>query len=286
MTDGTRSSAAGRLIARAARPAVRAAAAGSGLHEVEATARQPTAPAASPRVDAAPPPAAVIAPAPAMPGHARVGTAPTDERAAAITEPPRPLLAAPAPPPPTPVAIAAAARPRPEPLVAAEPSPPATATSKVLSAGLPSAAAAAPVRPPERPWERPEPVGWAGLAEFAPGDAATPMVAAPAAAPAAPTPRPAPAVQPAIHPGAAHQPAAAPASPVQRPTPAAPSLRSSPAPWSPPAAPASPAPAAPPQVLIDRIEVITPPARSPAPDPMASLVDRRIAASRHARAGR
>lgn len=286
MTGRARSSAAGRLIARAARPAVRAAGASSGWHEVEATAQPPTAPVASPWVGAAPPPRAVIAPGPAVPGHAQAATAPPGERAAAIPEPPRPLLAAPGPPPPTPVAIAEAARPRREPLVAAEPSPPATATPKALSAGLTSAAAAAPVRPPEGPWERPEPVGWSGLAEIEPGDAATPLVAAPAA----PTPRLAPAVQPAIQSGAAHQPAAAPAtapaSAAQRLTPAAPSLGSSPAASSPPAAPASPAPAAPPQVLIDRIEVITPPARAPAPDPMASLVDRRIAASRHARAGR
>jgi hypothetical protein len=52
---------------------------------------------------------------------------------------------------------------------------------------------------------------------------------------------------------------------------------------------AAPPPAAavgPPQVLIDRIEVITPPARAPAPDPLASLADRRRGASRHGRGGR
>jgi hypothetical protein len=36
-------------------------------------------------------------------------------------------------------------------------------------------------------------------------------------------------------------------------------------------------------VLIDRIEVITPPAGAPAPDPFASLATRRSGASRHGR---
>jgi hypothetical protein len=39
-------------------------------------------------------------------------------------------------------------------------------------------------------------------------------------------------------------------------------------------------------VLIDRIEVITPPARGPVADPMASLASRRRGASRHARGSR
>jgi hypothetical protein len=37
----------------------------------------------------------------------------------------------------------------------------------------------------------------------------------------------------------------------------------------------------PPQVRIDRIEVITPPARPPEPDQFASLAARRAGASRH-----
>ena len=288
MTGGTRSSAAGRLIARAARPAVRAAGALSGFHDVETTGAPlaHTAPVASPRVGAAPPPPQPTAPAPAAPGHALAGTAPTEERAAGIPEPPVALMAAHAPPPPTLVAIAEAARPERAPLVAAEPSQPARPTSQVTSAGMPSPAAAAPPRLPEGRRERPEPAGWSVLAEIEPGDAATPVVAARAASPPAPAPAPAPEKWPAIHAHAAHQPATAPASLVQRLAPAAPSVGASPPAAAPAAAPAPAAPAAPPQVLIDRIEVITPPARSPAPDPMASLVDRRIAASRHGRAGR
>jgi hypothetical protein len=37
----------------------------------------------------------------------------------------------------------------------------------------------------------------------------------------------------------------------------------------------------PPPVVIDRIEIITPPARSPAPDPLASVAARRAGRSRH-----
>ena len=191
------------------------------------------------------------------------------------------------PPPPTPVAIAEAARPRRAPLVAAEPSPPATATLEG-PVRRPDVRRGRCARPPagRTPGSGPSRWGGRGWPRSSPATRQPRCVAAPAA----PTPRLAPAVQPAIQSGAAHQPAAAPAtapaSAAQRLTPAAPSLGSSPAASSPPAAPASPAPAAPPQVLIDRIEVITPPARAPAPDPMASLVDRRIAASRHARAGR
>ena len=44
------------------------------------------------------------------------------------------------------------------------------------------------------------------------------------------------------------------------------------------------APAGPPQVLIDRIEVITPPARPSEPDPFRSLAAQRSGASRHERA--
>jgi hypothetical protein len=39
-------------------------------------------------------------------------------------------------------------------------------------------------------------------------------------------------------------------------------------------------------VVIDRIEVVTPPARAPDPDPLASLADRRRGASRHVQGGR
>jgi len=52
-----------------------------------------------------------------------------------------------------------------------------------------------------------------------------------------------------------------------------------------PPAPAAAAPrpaAAPPPVVIDRIEIVTPPARPPAPDPLASVAARRAGRSRHA----
>jgi hypothetical protein len=44
-------------------------------------------------------------------------------------------------------------------------------------------------------------------------------------------------------------------------------------------------PDAAPQVLIDRIEVVTPAARPPAPDPFQSLGARRVGASRHGATG-
>jgi hypothetical protein len=68
-------------------------------------------------------------------------------------------------------------------------------------------------------------------------------------------------------------PAARAASPPPSAAPAKPAL-------SPPPAPSTPEP---PRVLIDRIEVITPPAGTPAPDPFASLATRRSGASRHGR---
>ena len=51
-----------------------------------------------------------------------------------------------------------------------------------------------------------------------------------------------------------------------------------------PAAPAAatPRPPAPPPVVIDRIEIVTPPARPPAPDPLASVAARPAGRSRHA----
>jgi hypothetical protein len=51
---------------------------------------------------------------------------------------------------------------------------------------------------------------------------------------------------------------------------------------TPPApAAAAPRPATPPPVVIDRIEIVTPPARPPAPDPLASVAARRAGHSRH-----
>lgn len=67
------------------------------------------------------------------------------------------------------------------------------------------------------------------------------------------------------------------ASPVRTAPPSGPARRSE------PSAPA-PAAAGPPQVLIDRIEVITPPAHPAQPDPFLSLAARRAGASRHERA--
>jgi hypothetical protein len=153
-----------------------------------------------------------------------------------------------------------------------------------------SPAAGAPLRLPDGPSEQPQPVGWLGLADVGPTDAATPVAAAPAWSrePPAPAPPPTPGQdgQPAIPAAALQRLVAAPRSVVPRPRAAAPSS-GSPPPTARPAAPMpAVAPADPPQVLIDRIEVITPPARGPAPDPMASLVDRRTAASRHVRGGR
>jgi len=41
------------------------------------------------------------------------------------------------------------------------------------------------------------------------------------------------------------------------------------------------APASQPPVVIDRIEIVTPPAQPPAPDPLASVAARRRGRSRH-----
>jgi hypothetical protein len=55
---------------------------------------------------------------------------------------------------------------------------------------------------------------------------------------------------------------------------------------APPAAPVAAAPApGPPPVLIDRIEIVTPPAESRAVDPFASIAGRRRGRSRHVREG-
>jgi len=102
-------------------------------------------------------------------------------------------------------------------------------------------------------------------------------------------------------------PSLAPASPARRqsgpPVPAAPEAEalSSPAPRaavapiavaaapanvaavaaSPGATAATPKSSNPPPVVIDRIEIVTPPARPPAPDPLASVAARRAGFSRH-----
>jgi hypothetical protein len=54
-------------------------------------------------------------------------------------------------------------------------------------------------------------------------------------------------------------------------------------PAAPPESPRAPAPAQPPSVVIDQIQVITPPAAPPAADPLASLESQR---SRHLRSAR
>ena len=128
----------------------------------------------------------------------------------------------------------------------------------------------------------PEPIGWQALAELTPDPLAGPRaIGELAEAPAGPPTAPATTVPPATVRLAA---AAAPAAP--RPTvPAAPA-----APTVPQGEPLSagtrePVAPQPPQVLIDRIEVITPPASPPAADPFASLAPRRVGASRHGGAG-
>jgi len=290
MTDGTHPSTASRLVARAARRAVRAADAFSGLHEVEIS-DPPLPPASASRVapsgsDTARPPAAATPPP--APARARDAAAVAAARPPRHTEPRGLPPAVRAAPPHAPAAVAEVPRPRHDAPAAAEPQAAAPRTAELRSDATEPPPTGAPIGLPEGAPGRPEPVGWLGLAEAEPGDAASPPAAPPTWPRDVPQPVSAPArdVQPAVSAAAPPRPATAPPSVVARPPAAAPSTGSSPPSGQSVAPLRAAAPAGPPQVQIDRIEVITPPARGPAPDPMASLVNRRTAASRHARGGR
>jgi hypothetical protein len=155
-------------------------------------------------------------------------------------------------------------------------------------AGLPAALPApgrlaAELTPPDR-METREPLGWQALTDSAsrlPGstdEAAPPARVGATRIDVSPSFAPAAEVPSRRRVGAQSAPRPAPPlEPVGRdPSPPAPSV-------------AAPAVAPPPRpgpmhVSIDRIDVITPPARAPERDPFASLADRRTGASRHGRA--
>jgi hypothetical protein len=278
-----RSSAAARLVARAARPAVRA----YGENRISVSEVDQREVLARPRPPAADPAAA---PAPPVFGRAEPMTVPI--RSEATSAPPVSFAIAPASSalaqsPPSEPEAEPPQTPRVEP---DDVPPPATApdarreeasvpgdlpTWTLVEAPVPEARtrqAAEPSAPQEAPgWQslarpqasderlatRADPQG--AVAAAARGRAPTPASPSDAAAP----PLQLPAAAPPVVSATSHGHALA----------AAPSAR-------PPAPPAAPPPAQP-QVLIDRIEVITPPARPLAPDPFLSLAERRVGASRH-----
>ncbi len=124
--------------------------------------------------------------------------------------------------------------------------------------------------------------GWSALAAR---DKAAPAPTASHAGVASPTPlRPADpaAPRPAVPPVASLAAAAVPqpaAAPGTEPVPLQPSA-------APPPPMATSAPPPTPPVVIDRIEIVTPPARPPAPDPLASLQAARVGADCHDWSGR
>jgi hypothetical protein len=274
MTRSGTPGAAGRLVARARRPAVRARQDFVGFHVTDVAAAIPAAEpsvaeigplpvrrrASSPEPVARPPvvfdtlgrepvdaPAPVSSasavwsegyePATPPPPPVRSGFAPTGEEASESCAPPHAI------------ADAAPVNARAEPSdweVLTEPEPPlAVGASRV----------------------EPEPLGPARPASR---EARQPAARAADTQSTAPLPVPAPPARPTEM--------AAPVVPSSPPS-AAPGGRAA----SPP--PSAPPPPEPSQVLIDRIEVITPPARAAVRDPFASLAPRRSAASRHGRTG-
>jgi hypothetical protein len=261
------SSAAGRLVARSRRAAVRARESPGAIPAVDVGEAHAPGPASRGRAGPAQPTASVqqvelptVALAPVAPAQ----DASTEERAPAQR--------------PAQTAEPAAARGE-SPLTALAAAPkPVTVQPADGPGGLPAwTIAAAPLPATPRP------------SAPSPGEASLPPDAPPA-----PGRRAGPAEQlqeqlRAAEPERAPLPPARAGEPTReelRPTPASPVLTASPSGPARRSQPSSPAPAAagPPQVLIDRIEVITPPALPAPPDPFLSLAARRAGASRHERA--
>jgi hypothetical protein len=294
MTDARRSSAASRLVARAARPGVRPGDAASEVGPVEIV-ELPTAPLPATAVAAAPRPREPERVPPAAPSPApRAATTPSEPlsprlaRHAPPTPPAKPSARAPHRAP-----VVEAPTPRPDPLVAGERADPAGAPLEARDADADPPPVAAP-REPSRPVE---PVGWQALAETP--AAGAPPEHRPAAAvsggspqdarpreTASPMPAPSPHPVPAPRAPALQSPVSPPRATAPRVAAGPPSAAAPPVVSQPPSPPPPVAPTAPPPVLIERIEVITPPADAPRPDPFASLAGRRNAASRHLGAGR
>ena len=258
-TNG-RPSAAARLVTRARRPAVRA----PELFVSHAVELEDAVPASTVPAPGAPP--ILRAPRPAT--VARPSSRPTP-----VEAPPPVVVREPFAAPP--VAAQAGVRraavaeqaPAPESHRPVEPSPPQAEAA--FPEGLPTwspvelaSIAVPPALEPQR-----EPPGWQSLADPEP-DEPSQRVQAPAEQPRRVAER-------------------MPSREVPAPTIVAPPIRGAAVPSPirgvavpPPSQPLPPT-AAVPQVLIDRIEVVTPPARAPAPDPFRSLASRRVGASRH-----
>ncbi len=258
MSSPGRTSALDRLVARAARPAVcvRGAAGRLELVERDAPAAPTSATASSTgseRVHAKGTGLRARASAPRMTPAQTPGGPPSLIAPRARPE------AAPAPAPPAPTAALGWQ-------ILADPPPAGEARSD------PAATAALPAARP------------AGAARTAARTSPPPVGAAAGPAPA-PAPAAAVAATPARGVWSAIEPAATPTAPTVPTVPiSARGTGASPGPARP--GPAAPLPApGPPHVLIDCIEIITPPAQPAPADPFASLADRRSGRSRHA-AGR
>jgi hypothetical protein len=316
---GLRTSSLTRLVARASRPAVRAQEDFPGFQVVGGAGAPQSPPPAGPVEREAPvvragPPTDAEAPftLPAAPHGPAPWKARESRRPAPRSDTPRPrarnerepglsLSAAPASPapadPPAPPEAAALAEPpavgppvqgprdpgAPEPSPR-EPSPPVL-DPRALGRAEQVPEAAPQVRPrgrlertgealgppaPDRAEPRPDPAGWQSLAEPEPDEQ-------PAAEPAPP-----PTGQLRESAEAGRRGGAGPPETLGR-------APSGPAPHQRPhgdGAPPAPDASVVPQVLIDRIEVVTPPARPAAADPLASLAARRVGASRHGGEGR
>jgi hypothetical protein len=276
-----------RLVARAGRPAVR-----RDLWSVPELELREEAPVAGP---VAPEPQPVVTSPRITATEAALSLARrrTPSEPPAVQAPRAPAVSGPARPSPEPAPKVREPAPEAGPAVAAIqalPEPADVVIGRVPAVAGPTLQQTSAMAAPAAPAEDPQLFGPQSAATTAaPGWAALTRRDATARPPAGPaSPAEAEPVLPGVAPAEALQsrgPAPAPAHT------ASPPLRPGAPPDGPgrsrePSAPQSAAPALPPQVVIERIEVVTPPAPAAAVDPFASLARRRAGASRHGGGGR